>query len=131
MDTKEKQNDKRSQYNNVTNDSLKRIVKILESRDWSLYHLAKVSDIPPTSLNNLFQRNNEPTVPTLRKICEGFGITLSEFFSDNCTKKPPEYSEEDLMIISTLSELAPDSKKRLISYIDGLRRLAAPSDGEV
>ncbi len=130
MDTKEKKTNKRSYNSNITNETLIRISKMLESRGWSLYHLAKASDIPPTSLNNLFQRNYEPTVPTLRKICDGFEITLSEFFGDEIPEKRPEYSEEDLMILSMLSELDPDSKKRLISYIDGLRKLEEPSDGE-
>ncbi|MBQ2082430.1 MAG: helix-turn-helix transcriptional regulator [Lachnospiraceae bacterium] len=130
MDTKEKKINKRSYNSNITNESLIRISKMLESRGWSLYHLAKVSDIPPTSLNNLFQRNNEPTVPTLRKICSGFGITLSDFFGNEIPEEPPKYTAEDLMILSMLSELDPDSKKRLISYIDGLRKLEGPSDGE-
>ena len=121
---------KKKNYNNITNESLKRIIELLESYEWTLYHLAKVSDVPITSLNNLFQRNNEPTVPTLRKICSGFGITLSDFFGNEIPEEPPKYTAEDLMILSMLSELDPDSKKRLISYIDGLRKLEGPSDGE-
>ena len=34
--------------------------------------LAKESDIPYSSLNSLFLKNNQPTLSTLEKICKGF-----------------------------------------------------------
>lgn len=74
------------------NKTLLKIQSLLKERNWTLYHLAKKSCIPYSSLNSLFQKNNQPTISTLEKICFGFGISMTEFFSDN----PPyrEYSNE-------------------------------------
>ena len=62
------------------NDTLNRIEELLTSRNWSLYKLAQEADIPYGNLNNLFKRNNEPSISTIRKLCSGFNITVSEFF---------------------------------------------------
>ncbi len=53
------------------NTTLMKLELLMQQRNWSVYRLAKESDMPCSSLNNLFQRNTEPTLPTLRKICAG------------------------------------------------------------
>ena len=50
------------------NDTLMKIQKLMNERNWSLYKLAKESDIPYSSLNSLFLKNNQPTLSTLEKI---------------------------------------------------------------
>ena len=47
------------------NDVLQKIKELMEERGWSLYKLAKESGIPYSSLNSLFQKNNQPTITTL------------------------------------------------------------------
>ena len=49
------------------NDTLKRINELLDKRNWTLYKLAKESDIPYSSLSSMFQKNNQPTIATLEK----------------------------------------------------------------
>ena len=61
-------------------DCLQRIKELLNERGWTMYQLAQKSGIPQSTLSNLFIRNNAPTIQTLEKICEAFGITLAEFF---------------------------------------------------
>lgn len=62
---------------------LERIAELRDARGWSNYRLAKESEISENSLNNLFRRNNLPTIPTLVAICKGLGITLSQFFAED------------------------------------------------
>lgn len=68
-----------------TNFALQKIKELMSERKWSIYRLSKESDIPYSSLNSMFNKNNYPTIPTLEKICAAFRITLSEFFSDHIT----------------------------------------------
>ena len=63
-------------------DILIKITQLLDERHWSLYRLAKEAEISYSTLSNTFQRNNVPSIPTLMKICDGLGITLSEFFDE-------------------------------------------------
>ena len=57
------------------NITLLKLETLLQEKDWTIYKLSKESGIPYSSLNNLFLRNTEPSLPTLRKICIGLGIT--------------------------------------------------------
>ena len=49
----------------------------------SRYRLAKKCNMPEETLTGIFRRGNTPTLATLETICQGLGITLAQFFSDN------------------------------------------------
>ena len=63
-------------------DVIGRIQELRHSRSWSYYRLAKASGIPYSTLSTMLRKTNVPSVTSLIKICRGFGITLSQFFSD-------------------------------------------------
>ena len=47
----------------------------------TINNLATVSAIPPSSLKNiLYGKSRNPGIVTIKMICDGFGITLAEFF---------------------------------------------------
>lgn len=103
------------------NITLLKIESLLEQKKWTIYKLSKESEIPYSSLNNLFLRNTEPTLSTLRKICTGFGITLSDFFSDIDT--PLEnYTLEERKLISLYRTLKIPDKKLLMTYAQALNK---------
>lgn len=107
-----------------TNETLQKINKLLQERNWTRYHLAKESGIPQSSLNSLFKKNNQPTVSTLERICAGFHITISEFFSDETPYRAESYqfSAEELDLIEMFRGLNTSEKKILVSYIKGYCR---------
>lgn len=53
----------------------------MDDRGWSEYKLAKESGLSQSTISNLFNRNTLPSIPTLEAICDGFGISLGQFFS--------------------------------------------------
>lgn len=63
-------------------DAQKRIRKLMEERGWTDYRLAKESGLSRSTVTNMFNRNNVPTLPTLEAVCKAFGITLTQFFSE-------------------------------------------------
>ena len=63
-------------------DVLDNIRCLLSERGWSVYKLSEQSGVAQSTLSNMFNRCNLPSVTTLEAICKGFGITLSEFFSN-------------------------------------------------
>lgn len=89
---------------------IEHIKEICKERNWSVYRLAKQSDIPYSSLNAMLKHNHIPTINNLIKICTGFGITLSEFFH--------QPSQNDLT--NVFNKLDAHSKQLAISYIYGL-----------
>ena len=64
-------------------DVLARLRQLMDARGWTEYRVAKESGLSESTIANIYRRNNVPTVATLESICNGFGISLSEFFADN------------------------------------------------
>lgn len=105
----------------IEQDVLDRIQQLLTFKHWSLYKLAKQSDIPYSSLNNIFNRQTCPTMVTLEKICHGFNISLSEFFSFESNPLRNEIlSNDEEELLNTYKELSVQNKKLLKAYLDGL-----------
>lgn len=48
-----------------------------------MYRLARKSGLTDSTIANIFRRNAMPSIDTLDKICQGFGITLSQFFAED------------------------------------------------
>ena len=65
------------------NDILERIQALCKARHWTLYRLAKESDITYSTLCTMLRKGNTPSLPTLIKICNGLGISLGAFFEYN------------------------------------------------
>ena len=63
-------------------DTHMRLRKLLEERGWTEYRLAKNCGLSESTIANIFRRNTVPSIATLEAICNGFGITLSQFFAD-------------------------------------------------
>ena len=102
------------------NDILKRITSLMNHKNWTLYKLAKESDIPYSSLNSMFQKNNQPTISTLEKICKAFNITLSEFFSNTPLNKKTkqDFSKVELELIQTYQNLSKNNQKLLLDFVN-------------
>lgn len=63
-------------------DILKKITKLRMERNWTEYELAKNSGLTQSTISTWYRKNQVPTLPTLEKVCNGFGITLSQFFAE-------------------------------------------------
>jgi len=48
----------------------------------SINRLATISAVPPSSVKNiLYGKSQNPKLVTIKMLCDGFGITLGEFFN--------------------------------------------------
>ena len=102
---------------------LDRIQQLLKFKHWTLYKLAKQSDISYSSLNNIFNRQTCPTIITLEKICKGFDINLSEFFTfaENPLRNE-NITPEQQDLLNSYEELSVQDKKLLQAYLRGLNK---------
>ena len=62
------------------NDVVMRIQELCRERSWSYYRLVKESGISYSTLNSMLNKGTAPSIATLLRICEGFGISPAEFF---------------------------------------------------
>lgn len=91
---------------------LEKIEKLRKEKGWSINYLAMESGLTQSTLNNLYSRNTEPKISTLRAICGAFGITLSEFF------KEEENEDELVRRVKTLSQ---ENKTALLQILKCLK----------
>ena len=59
-----------------------RILQLCEQRNLSVNKLCTLSGVTQSTMNNNINgRNNSMTVSTLKKLCDGMGISIQEFFN--------------------------------------------------
>ena len=63
--------------------AVQKLHQLPEECGWSEYRLSKECGLSESTIANIFRRNTLPSISTLEAICKGFGITLSQFFSEN------------------------------------------------
>lgn len=64
-------------YNAVKN----RLLQLLGEKRMSIHKLAMESAVAPSSIKNiLYGKSQNPGIVTIKMLCDGFGITLIDFF---------------------------------------------------
>ena len=59
-----------------------RILKLCEERNIAINELASISGVSPSTVYSILnEKSKNPGAITLKKLCDGFEITLGEFFS--------------------------------------------------
>ena len=96
-------------------DTQKRIKKLMEERGWTDYRLAKEARLSHSTVTNMFNRNNAPTLPTLEAVCRAFGITLAQFFAEG--DEPTQLTEDQHILFSRWSPLTEEQKRLLLDLM--------------
>ncbi|HCC35240.1 MAG TPA: transcriptional regulator [Ruminococcaceae bacterium] len=96
-------------------DVLKRIEQLRDERGWSNYKLSQMTGVSQTTLRNMFTRNTLPGIATLESICQGFGITLSQFFASE--NEPITLDDEQKAMLETWGALTKEQKEALLILI--------------
>ena len=66
---------------NVGQAVRERIAELCEEKHITINKLANISGITQSTLNNIMSgRNNSTTISTIKKICDGLEITVTDFF---------------------------------------------------
>lgn len=100
-------------------DTLERIRQFMEVRNWTEYKLAKESGLSHSTVTNMFARHTAPSVPTLEALCAGFGITLSQFFSESGNMV--ELTEEQLAMFNQWAKLTQRQKALVAELIENMK----------
>lgn len=96
-------------------DAQKRIRQLMEERGWTDYRLAKEANLSHSTVTNMFNRNNAPTLPTLEAVCRAFGITLTQFFTEDGES---QITEEQQKLFSIWSILTDEQKRLLLDLMN-------------
>ena len=96
-----------------------RIIELCEKHKISRYRLSQLTGMSQTALGKIVSKESIPTIPTIEKICDAFGITLAQFFAGEGRR--PDLSKEQREIIETWDELGRDERRILIQFVRSLK----------
>ena len=95
-------------------DTQQRVRQLMQDRGWTEYRMAKECGLSESTLANMFKRNTIPSIPTLEAICDGFGITMGQFFAEgNMIEITPEAKE----LFDRWAGLSPEQKAAVMQII--------------
>lgn len=99
-------------------DAKTRIKELMDERGWTIYELAKRSGLAQTTISNMWKRNTEPTIPSLRAICSAFGITLAQFFAEG---DMVELTPEQQQFFTRWAVLSAEQKEMLMNLVNSMK----------
>lgn len=100
-------------------DILSVITGYREARGWTEYQLAERSGLPQSTISSWYRKNMIPTVPSLVKICDAFGITLSQLFAEESDAVVLTASQRKLL--ERWSRLSSEQQEVVFQLIDKMQ----------
>ncbi|MBR3542951.1 MAG: helix-turn-helix transcriptional regulator [Treponema sp.] len=100
-------------------DILEKIRKYRLARNWTEYQLAEKSALPQSTISSWYRKKQVPTIPSMQKICDAFGITLAQFFADD-NAQTACLSKEQREVLNEWNRLSKRKKSVLLNLIKEL-----------
>ena len=102
-------------------DVLDRITQLRLERNWTEYQLAEKSNLTQSTISSWYRKNMLPTIPSLIRICDAFGITLSQFFlEDGENDVKITITEQQHRLLQYAARLDPDQYHALLKFLETL-----------
>ena len=95
---------------------LEKLKLLMKQHGLNENQLAKKANVPQSTINSLFQKNNLPTISTLEALLEALDMTLSEFLYDDALMKKDQLEEQNLM--SKWNFMTSEQKNGVLILID-------------
>ncbi len=99
---------------------IERIQELCNERGWSYYQLAKASGITYSTLNTMLNKQNMPSLPTLQKLCTGFGISITDFFDPGYSQSG--LTDEQMECLKLFTILDHKDRQLALTYMKGLAK---------
>ena len=72
---------------NITAAVKRRFEELCYQKDLNYCELARISCVPYTTVKSIFYgQSNNPGISTIKKLCDGLNITITEFFDTDYFK---------------------------------------------
>lgn len=98
---------------------LERITELREQKNWTEYQLAERSGLTQSTISSWYRKDILPTLPSLERICEAFGISISQFFDDN-SNEVSLINPRQKQLLEYASKLDNQQYDALINFLDKL-----------
>lgn len=100
-------------------DILDKITKMRMERHWTEYQLAENSGLTQSTISSWYRKNMLPSIPSLEKICNAFGITLSQFFLED-NNNTVLLNDTQIKLLYAASKLDNEQINALLQFLNTL-----------
>ena len=97
-----------------------RIIELCEKHKISRYRLSQLTGMSRQALGKIVSKESIPTIPTIEKICDAFGITLAQFFTKDGIR--PDLSAGQLELVETWEYLDDKEREILLTFVRSLQK---------
>lgn len=98
---------------------LDKITQLRLERGWSEYQLAEKSGLTQSTISSWYRKNMLPTIPSLTRVCEAFGLTLSQFFLDE-GDHAIEITDQQRHLLDYAAKLTSEQYSALLDFLKTL-----------
>lgn len=98
---------------------LNKITSLRLERNWTEYQLAEKSGLTQSTISSWYRKNMIPSISSLEKICDAFGITISQFFLDE-SSNTVLLTEQQIRLLRCASKLDSKQYEALIRFLESL-----------
>lgn len=95
------------------NFCIKRIRELMDKNGFTSYQLAKKSDVSLSTLLSMFDKNTEPRVETIAKLCSACNISIAQFFE----RSSRDLTEEQTEFLSLFDSLSPEDRHTAHAFL--------------
>lgn len=65
-----------------------RLIELMREKNLTMNGLAQISAVPPSTIKNIFYgKSQNPGIVTIKLLCDGMGITITEFFDTSAFRE--------------------------------------------
>ena len=100
-------------------DILDKITEMREERHWTEYQLAEKSGLTQSTISSWYRKKMLPTIPSLLKICEAFGVSMSQFFLED-TRETVLLNDKQRKLLDAAAKLDGEQYNALICFLQKL-----------
>lgn len=98
-------------------DVLQKILEERERRGWNEYTLAQKSGLTQSTISTWYRKNLQPSVASIEKICEGFGISMSQFFLECSSGDTVELTKDQAELLTLWNKLTDKQSEAVLDMI--------------
>lgn len=95
---------------------LNKITELREERHWTEYQLAEKSGLTQSTISSWYRKDMLPSITSLTKICDAFGITISQFFLEN-ENEAVLLNDKQRQLIDYASRLTSEQYDALLCFL--------------
>ncbi len=99
-------------------DVLEKITFYREQKNWTEYQLAEKSGLTQSTISSWYRKKIIPSIQSLEKVCDAFGITLSQFFATE--NEGFSLTSRQKEMVRALGHLTDEQQSALIDFFKTL-----------